>query len=263
MRLVTPLCFSLLFSIALSFRMFVDYSMTEINPDAELRHKIHHMIETMDKEEYTFVVLTKGYRAIIDRKFFPHIKPYRWHTINPPNQLGSAYARTTQIKRGKTVGLHNFVMSLYLHGKYDPSVTQVSFNNKLTLDCRLVNLMKNTGRQAAMRNRKGKSNSTSQFKGVRLLNGKWRGQIMDGKIKIHLGTYQTEEYAAKVYDAAAWILFGSSAYYNFSIGTPTHSHRETASAYIERHLNKQRQKPLREDERITLGLDVENLQNDS
>ena len=75
MRLVTPLCFSLLFSIALSFRMFVDYSMTEINPDAELRHKIHHMIETMDKEEYTFVVLTKGYRAIIDRKFFPHGTP--------------------------------------------------------------------------------------------------------------------------------------------------------------------------------------------
>jgi hypothetical protein len=48
----------------------------------------------------------------------------------------------------------------------------------------------------------------------------------------------------------------------FPIGTPTHSHRETASAYIERHLNKQRQKPLREDERITLDLDVENLQND-
>ena len=166
MRLVTPICHISWFGVALFFFVFLELSMTEIDPDAELRQKIHHMIETMDKEEFTFVVLTRGYRAIVDQRFYQHIKPYKWHTVVPQN--GSAYARTGQIVRGSHVALSNYVMSLYLYGTYNPSVTQVSFHNKLTLDCRLVNLMKNTGRQAAMRNRKGKSNSTSQYKGCLL-----------------------------------------------------------------------------------------------
>ena len=94
--------------------------MTEIDPDAELRQKIHHMIETMDKEEFTFVVLTRGYRAIVDQKFYHHIKSYKWHTVVPQN--GSAYARTGQIVRGSHVVLSNYVMSLYLYGTYNPSV---------------------------------------------------------------------------------------------------------------------------------------------
>jgi hypothetical protein len=232
--------------------------MTEIDPDAELRQKIHHMIETMDKEEFTFVVLTRGYRAIVDQRFYHHIKPYKWHTVVPQN--GSAYARTGQIVRGSHVVLSNYVMSLYLYGTYNPSVTQVSFHNKLTLDCRLVNLMKNTGRQAAMRNRKGKSNTTSQYKGVRkrVQNEKvtWRTQIMDGNLNINLGAYESEDYAAKVYDAAAWILFGADAHYNFSVGSPSQEHREKASAHIERYMNKQRDKPLTDAERIDLGLDI-------
>ena len=51
--------------------------MTDINPDAELTCKIHNIIETMDQEKYAFIVLTKGYRAIVDWKFYENIKPYR------------------------------------------------------------------------------------------------------------------------------------------------------------------------------------------
>ena len=67
---------------------------------------------------------------------------------------------------------------------------------------------------------------------------------MDGRSTINLGHYETEEYAAKIYDAAAWILFGASAHYNFPIGTPSSEHRQTARNYIERHLNKRRVKQL-------------------
>ena len=94
--------------------------MTDINPDAELIHKIHQLIERMDQKKYAFIVLSKGYTAIVDRKFYENIKPYRWHAVASPHQPGSAYARTTQIKRGGVVTLHNYVLSLYLHGKYDP-----------------------------------------------------------------------------------------------------------------------------------------------
>ncbi len=65
---------------------------------------------------------------------------------------------------------------------------------------------------------------------------------------INLGYYETEEFAAKIYIAAAWILFGASAHYNFPIGTPSSEHRQTAKNYIERHLNKRREKKLMENE---------------
>jgi len=218
--------------------------MTDINPDAELRHKIHHIIETMDQEKYGFLVLTKGYRAIVDQKFYENIQPYRWHAVVSPNQAGSVYARTTQIKRDGVVTLHNYVLSLYLHGKYDPSVKHVTFNNKLTLDCRLVNLLKNTGRQAVMRHRLGKSKTTSEFKGVRKRPQKnakdWRVQIHDGEKTIHLGQYDSEVYAAKVYDAAAETLFGASAYLNFPDGSIHQEHRYYAKIHLERHFNKQK-----------------------
>ena len=73
--------------------------MTDINPGAELTRKIHKISETMDQEKYIFTVLTKGYRAIVDRKFYENIKRYRWHAVVSPHQAGAVYAKTTQIKR--------------------------------------------------------------------------------------------------------------------------------------------------------------------
>ena len=67
---------------------------------------------------------------------------------------------------------------------------------------------------------------------------------MDGRSRISLGRYKTDEYAAKTHDAAAWILFGASAHYNFPIGTPSGEHRQTARNYIERQLNIHREKEL-------------------
>jgi len=234
MHLVRPNCNISFFSFTTIYVLLSGLGMTKQNPDTILRHKIHNMIEKMDRNAYAYVVLTKGYRAIVDRQYIQHIEPYRWHAV--PAQAGSAYGRTGQISRGKYVGLHNYVLSLYLYGKYEPSVTQVTFNNKLTLDCRLVNLLNNTGRQAVMRNRNAKSGTTSQYKGVRLIHRKngraWRVQIMDGNKTLYLGSYPDEEYAAKVYDAAAWILFGASAHYNFPIGSPDKEQRSLASAYL-------------------------------
>ena len=107
-------------------------------------------------------------------------------------------------------------MSLSLRGSYQPSVKHLTFANKISLDCRLENLIERTGRQSVMRHRLSKSNTTSEFKGVRKRPQKnskdWRVQIHDGEKTIHLGQYDSEVYAAKVNDAAAETLFGASAY---------------------------------------------------
>ena len=59
-----------------------------------------------------------------------------------------------------------------------------------------------------------KKTKTSKFKGVSLKEGKWRAQIFF-KGKIHLGTFNTAEEAAKIYDVAACYYFGSFARLNF------------------------------------------------
>ena len=114
--------------------------MDKLDLDKNLYDKIHHFTETMDHDKYRSVVLTKGYRAVVDASIYHHIKPYRWHSVVPFKSSGYVYARTGQIIRGEYVLLHNYVLSLYLHGKYDPSVKQATFNNKLTLDRRSLNL---------------------------------------------------------------------------------------------------------------------------
>jgi len=122
-------------------------AMTEINPDAELRHKIHHMIETMDKGR--IYICSPNQRLQSDHR--PKVlSPYQTiqmaHHRNPPKAWFSIREDRSQIVARLSLSFcSNYVMSLYLYGTYNPSVTQVSFHNKLTLDCRLVNLMKNTG----------------------------------------------------------------------------------------------------------------------
>ena len=133
-------------------------------------------------------------------------------------------------------------MSLSLHGSYGPSVQHSTFINKLSLDCRLGNLLRHTSRQSVMRKRVGKSNTSSAFKGVRKRPQKnandWRVQIHDGKKNIHSGQYDSEVYAAKVYDAAAETLFGEAAYLNYPDAPIYEEHRNCAKVCLERYFRR-------------------------
>lgn len=70
-------------------------------------------------------------------------------------------------------------------------------------------------RQQNQANRRGAKNSSSKYKGVSKKRNKWQAQIMiNGKPK-NLGTFLTEEDAAKAYDQAALELHGDYSNLNF------------------------------------------------
>jgi hypothetical protein len=64
-----------------------------------------------------------------------------------------------------------------------------------------------------MNRRKG-AGKTSQFKGVYRKDGKWAAQIVDNKKKKYLGTFGSEQEAARVYNVAAKDRFGEFAVLN-------------------------------------------------
>ena len=203
----------------------------------DARIKITKLEASLSDKEIDTIPLPHGLFAIIDKHLATELGRYRWHVNIQPEHI---HARAT-FGRGDIRTLQNFVVELMLRKVEKPIVPkQVSFKNKLTLDCRLSNLIFLNERKGAMRNRKGKRNSSSQYKGVRQTPrdkelGNWRVAIYDPDIgDIYLGAYKSELYAAKIYDAAMAILFGEDGYRNLREQDIHREHYQEANARIER-----------------------------
>ena len=87
-----------------------------------------------------------------------------------------------------------------------------------------------------------KRGTSSVYKGVRSATKAdgtilWRTQIKAEFGNMSIGTYPDEEQAAKVYDAAAFLLFGGAAHYNFPGQVPD---SETL-AHVVRHISRRKQ----------------------
>ena len=143
---------------------------------------------------------------------------------------GKWFAQKTQAgvylfsdNNGKRTYLHNFISKK----------NNITFKNKITLDCRKQNLIGGT-RVAVMRARRGKRDTTSKYKGIcmRAKEGVWSVAIKYGKGRLDLGRYKDEIEAAKIYDEAAKIIFKETAYLNFP-GKNTEQYRAIILRYIE------------------------------
>ena len=212
-------------------------------------------IQEANPDEIAVISLTKGYKAIVDKKYEDIVREHRWFAA--PTKV-SVYAKSSSvirtIKPQTQVALHNFIVSHYIKGHFDRSVKHTTFNNKNPLDCRVTNLLNGNDRQAVMRNRKGKRDTGSYYKGVRKVGEKYSALIYDGDATIHLGTYESERNAAIIYDAAALVIFGASAHYNLPLGTLEPRHHELASLLIQRHYNKILGRPMTSEEITARGL---------
>lgn len=193
--------------------------------------------KSLVQSDVVTVDLTRNLFAIIDKEMAQEVSRFNWHSNVQPEHI---HARKY---KGGIKTLQQFIAELHAsqYGK-DEQIKQVTFKNKISLDCRICNINIGYGRQAVMRNRKGKRNCTSEYKGVHRSNGqtKWKAEITDTKInlKVYLGLFEDEREAALIYDAAAVLMFEKSALLNFNYNDIKPEMFQAAEARIEARKQK-------------------------
>lgn len=134
---------------------------------------------------------------------------YRWYVRKHRNTFYAQRSIPHPNKPGKMTAqsLHQFLL---------PGVKQIDHADGDGLNNQWDNLRPATDTQNSA-NRKKLTNTTSRFKGVCWHKGirSWIAQIKIHQYHLHLGSYESEEDAAHVYDYAAKIYFGEFARVNF------------------------------------------------
>lgn len=173
------------------------------------------------------ISLTKGMKTIVDDEDYEWLIKFRWNATPDEHHKGTYRAKTTLYKRWddgytwrRSEHMHRMIMNA-------PNGKHVDHINGNTLDNRKCNLRLATPKENSRNGRKGTyagSPCTSKYKGAYLYTQKhpkygeysyWRSQIVvDGK-HIYLGSFETEEEAARAYDNAAKEHFGEFARLNF------------------------------------------------
>lgn len=196
---------------------------------------------SLDDKDIATIHIKHGLFAIVDRDLFTTLNSKNWHVNIQPEHI---HARSSF---GQTIGgkqrfrtLQSAVVQVdLLRQGIEKVPKQVSFKNKLTLDCRVSNLIYKNQRKGAMRNRTAKRDTTSAFKGVlqratEKARGVWSAQIFDKNLGcIYLDSHPTEIEAAAAYVAASLILFGEDGHRNLSLSDITPEMHKLAAVKIE------------------------------
>jgi hypothetical protein len=205
------------------------------SPVEKTRAAVQTLIQSLDPTSIALVATSRDLDAIVDKRFDWQVRAHRWYAVISRGDHIHAVADID----GRRISLQRYVMKLQYPDRTYDDLKQVSFENKVTFDCRVSNLEHRVGRQAVMRNRRSKRNTSSQYKGViKALapdgSTRWRTQIMAGQRSMGIGVYTDEHWAAKVYDAAAYLLFDGAALYNFPGQLPDQDALLIAGAKIGR-----------------------------
>lgn len=100
-----------------------------------------------------------------------------------------------------------------MHGEWADALDHIDGNreNNAIVNLRVADVLRNNW------NRSSRAGASSRFVGVTWFKSQreWRANIETGGRKFFLGSFQTEEDAAKAYDAANWARAGRFAKLNF------------------------------------------------
>ena len=154
------------------------------------------------------IPLTQGQYAIVDPERYEELAKYKWFAKRCD---GRFYA--VRSAKNKNVKMHHVII-----GTEEGKV--IDHINSNGLDNRKANVRFATAQQNGWNKRKQRGNYSSKYKGVHWEKKRkeWRARIKCSGRSIHLGRFETEEAAARAYDAKAREFFGEFACLNFPAG---------------------------------------------
>jgi hypothetical protein len=157
------------------------------------------------------IPLTQGFAALVDDADFLHLATFNWCVTKGAKKQPYARRQAPRKNGRQQIELmHRRILAAPEGFEVDHRDGNGLNNQRYNL--RLVPKFRN--RQAFRRKSLGKS---SRFRGVfwNTQVQKWHARIEAFAKRYHLGTFETEEDAARAYDAAAKIHFGEFAQLNF------------------------------------------------
>lgn len=155
------------------------------------------------------IPLSKGHVALVDSEDYPLVSCFKWTYDN-----GYAVRKVTiAARRYKKVLLHRYITNAPSGQLVDHKDGNGLNNTRANL--RICNGTLNNANRRKQPPRTGRT--ASRYRGVhKALNSRyWGATISANKQRIYIGSFPTEQDAAKAYDAKAKELFGEFAVLNF------------------------------------------------
>ena len=156
------------------------------------------------------VPLTQGKVALIDDEDAERVLAHKWFArFDRSSGRWYVMRKVQRNHKSQSVLLHRFILIA-------PDGSQVDHVNQNPLDNRRSNLRLATNSQNQQKKGRHRANKAG-FKGVCWHKGRkaFQAQIKCGGARHHLGLFTTAEDAARAYDAAAALLHGEFARFNF------------------------------------------------
>lgn len=148
------------------------------------------------------IPLGRGHVALIDEADFPTIEPFRWHALV---RRGVVYAGACPGKKDRLL-MHRLIMGA-TKGTVVDHISHDGLDNRRS-NLRVCSQSQNQANQLVQAN----TRKTSRFKGVSLnKGGRWSATIQVRGQRLRLGTFGSEDDAARAYDQAANDAFGEFA----------------------------------------------------